>query len=66
MDREDRMERPDPARVAAELAAFAQYLKGMTDDQLARHLAAFLARRPAAPARSAPGTTDPPGPAQPP
>jgi hypothetical protein len=40
------MERPDPARVAAELAAFAKYLKGMTDDQLARHLADFLARRP--------------------
>jgi hypothetical protein len=46
MDREDRMERPDPARLAAELAEFAKYLKGMTDDQLARHLADFLARRP--------------------
>jgi hypothetical protein len=46
MDREDRLERPDPARVAAEVAEFAKYLKGMTDDQLARHLADFLARRP--------------------
>ena len=46
MDREDRLERPDPGRGAAEVAAFAKYLKGMTDDQLARHLADFLARRP--------------------
>jgi hypothetical protein len=45
-DREDRRERPDPARVAAERAEFARYLKGMTADQLARHLADFLARRP--------------------
>jgi hypothetical protein len=66
MDREDRLERPDPARLAAELAEFAKYLKGMTDDQLARHLADFLACRPTAPAGSAPGTADPPGPAQPP
>jgi hypothetical protein len=51
MDREDRMERSEPARVAAELAEFAKYLKGMTDDQLARHLADFLARRPAAASR---------------
>jgi hypothetical protein len=45
-DREDRLERPDPARLAAELAESARYLKGMTDDQLARHLADFLARWP--------------------
>jgi hypothetical protein len=62
MDREDRMERPDPARVAVEIAEFAKYLKGMTDDQLARHLADFLARRPSAAAGPAPGTADPPGP----
>jgi hypothetical protein len=62
MDREDRTERPDPVRVAVEIAEFAKYLKEMTDDQLAKHLADFLARRPAAAAGPAPGTDDPPGP----
>jgi hypothetical protein len=65
MDREDRTERPDPDWVAAEIAEFAKYLKGMTDDQLARHLADFLAQRPAAAAGPAPGTADPPVPAEP-
>src|SRR5262249_7289000 len=65
-DREDRLERPEPARLAAALAEFAQSVKAMPDDALARPVAVFLARRPAAPAGAAPGTADPPGPAQPP
>ena len=65
MTREDKAERPDPAQVAAEVAEFAKFVKGLTDDQLANHLAEFLARRPAAAAGAASGTPDPPGPPEP-
>ncbi len=65
MRREDRDDRPEPGPVAADVAEFARYLKGLTDDQLAKLLADFLARRPAAAAGPAAGTGDPPGPGVP-
>jgi hypothetical protein len=63
--REEDAERPDPSRVAAEIAEFVRYLKGLSEAQLATLLNDFLARRDAAAAGADPGAADPPGPQQP-
>lgn len=60
--REEQAERPDPAQLAAEIAEFARYLKGLPDAQLAAHLDDFLAQRQATAAGADPGAPDPPGP----